>query len=147
MKIEKYSKQYLDQCASLYVEVFNDEPWNDRWNASSPKKRLMPIAGQEDFRGLVSLEDGALTGMVFGSTGHWYDGKIFNIDEICVKKEFRGRGTGRALLGALEDRLRMDGVRLVYVLTARNNYSDRYYLANDFILNENIIVLTKRLGD
>ena len=40
MDYEEITIDHLDELASLYVETFNSEPWNDKWTISTATKRL-----------------------------------------------------------------------------------------------------------
>lgn len=47
MDYEEITIDHLDELASLYVETFNSEPWNDKWTISTATKRLHQMINTE----------------------------------------------------------------------------------------------------
>lgn|SRR5690625_876955 len=43
------SLENIDECTDIYVEVFNDEPWNDGWQEDDAKERLINIFSNRKF--------------------------------------------------------------------------------------------------
>ena len=65
MYYEEITLDHLEGLASLYVETFNSEPWNDKRTVSTAKKRLQQMINTEHFyhkqnmktnRGMIFME-------------------------------------------------------------------------------------------
>jgi len=110
----------IHQAASLLVEGFKDTgstSWPD------PEAGLEEVREslQEDRLSLIAIDDsGMVLGWVSGIRG--YDGHAWELHGLVVKPEFRGRGIGRALAGALEERVRELGGITIYLGTDDENY-------------------------
>lgn len=64
MDYEEITIDHLDELASLYVETFNSEPWNDKWTISTATKRLHQMINTEDSYGLCAYQGGVLCGAI-----------------------------------------------------------------------------------
>jgi ribosomal protein S18 acetylase RimI-like enzyme len=76
---------------------------------------------------LVAEDHDALIGAVMGG----FDGRRAIVYHLAVEPGRRGRGLGRKLMQALEDRLKTKGCRKVYLLVTRDNpQALRFYQKN-----------------
>ena len=56
-RIESFSEEHVNECASLLVATFNAEPWNDDWTLDTAKKEIRWTMGVPGFVGLVTLNE------------------------------------------------------------------------------------------
>jgi ribosomal protein S18 acetylase RimI-like enzyme len=75
---------------------------------------------------LVAEADGRLIGAVMGG----YDGRRGIVYHLAVAPELRQQGIGRALMEALEERLRSKGCLKAYLLMTKDNDAAHFYTAN-----------------
>ncbi|MCR2821045.1 GNAT family N-acetyltransferase [Lederbergia panacisoli] len=138
----------LDLCSKLYISVFNQAPWFDEWTLKSASERLMGILKHPEFWG-VGLYDSndQLLGFLMGYSEPWWDGKHFQVVEMCVKTEEQGKGIGSNLLSALEDYCKDCGVKRVYLLTGSGGQAENFYIKNGFYVNPRMIMMSKMIGD
>ena len=69
-------------------------------------------------------------------------GSLFaSIEDLYVKPDARGRGTGRALLEAMEERCRARGVSYVEVQT--DDEATPFYEASGYEMEEDVLVLSR----
>lgn len=122
----------LRECAKLYVNVFNAEPWNDKWTTETAYKRLHDIYASPGFVGIKYIEEGIIKGAVFGNCEQWYEGMHFNIKEMFVTNELQGKGIGSKILKALEERVKEFGVNSFILFTEKDCNTDRFYRKNGF---------------
>lgn len=47
----------LDELAELFMGVFNDEPWNDKWDLSLAKERLKDMMDMPGFMGMAEYQE------------------------------------------------------------------------------------------
>ncbi|WP_432665723.1 GNAT family N-acetyltransferase [Wukongibacter baidiensis] len=122
----------LKECARLYVNVFNAEPWNDKWTIETAYNRLHDIYVSPKFAGIKYVEEGIIKGAVFGNCEQWYEGMHFNIREMFVTNELQGKGIGSKMLKSLEERIQEFGVNTIILFTEKNCHTDRFYRKNGF---------------
>ncbi len=125
------------------MSVFNSEPWNEQWSATSAYQRLASLFATPGFRGVGCVEGDQLLGFAVGHAEQWFTGLHFMLNEMCVRTDLQGRGIGGQLLEALEDRLR--DVEQCYLSTRREGPAHRFYEKHGYRLARRHAVMTKRL--
>lgn len=139
MEYREITPDDVPELAKIYMDTFNAEPWFDKWTEKTAGKRLAQLLSHEGSDGLVSVENGAITGMILGEEEQYFDGVIFTIKEFCVKNNLRGKGIGKALLAEFENRLRGKGIRSVLLFTAPEDeafYQKRGYAETELVALE-----------
>jgi aminoglycoside 6'-N-acetyltransferase I len=131
----------LTPFAELYVDVFNSPPWSEEWTVPIALARLGEIAGTPGFLGLAVLDEESVVGFVAGYGETFLDGTDFYIKEMCVKTDRQRQGIGTALLDCLRARLTDDGVRKMYLLTARESSAEAFYAKSGFYTSEKMIMM------
>ncbi|MGV2805513.1 GNAT family N-acetyltransferase, partial [Clostridium perfringens] len=60
--------------------------------------------------------------------------KYFELEEIYIVREYRGRGKGKTLIQTIIDELEQDGIKRILVSSANKNWKEvfEYYLKNGF---------------
>jgi len=129
--IFKIGKEDLMKYAELYVELFNAEPWNDKWTVETANKRLEDIYNTPNFVGMKFLENGVIKGAIFGNCQQWYEGKHYSLMEMFVSLELQGKGIGSSLMTALEKELKPLGVHTIILFTSRDE-TDAFYKKQGF---------------
>ncbi|MBS4218082.1 GNAT family N-acetyltransferase [Bacillus sp. FJAT-49711] len=138
----------LELCTKLYTHVFNQAPWFDEWTVESASERLMDILKHHGFWGVGVMDShGHLLGFLMGYSETWWDGKHFQVIEMCVKTEEQGKGIGSRLLSSLEKYCKECGINRVYLLTGSGGQAENFYLKNGFYANPRMIMMSKMLGD
>jgi aminoglycoside 6'-N-acetyltransferase I len=144
-EIQIFTQQHLDECASLFIEVFNREPWNETWNFENAKLLLSQIFNTPNCVGLVLQQQNIILGFVIGYCEQRDKGKNFFIKEMCVRSNQQRQGIGTKLIQKLIYRLNQAGVNLIYLLTMKDEYTEEFYSKNDFQRNHHMIIMTKGL--
>jgi ribosomal protein S18 acetylase RimI-like enzyme len=140
MEIRNLQSDGLNDCVSLYIQVFNSEPWNDTWTNEMAFMRLRHIFQTPGFIGYALYEEGIMNGFVAGYREQWFDGEHFNLIEFCIRSDRQGAGLGTRLLSHLERCLTKDGIRKIYLITMRNSLAEAFYMKNNYLVNENSII-------
>ncbi|MBV0890591.1 GNAT family N-acetyltransferase [Paracoccus sp. Z118] len=80
-----------------------------------------------EFRGLVAEDDGQLVGLVHYvfHPSLWRPEGVCYLQDLFTDSRTRGRGVGRALIGAVYEAADAAGVPSVYWLTQEFNYAGR----------------------
>lgn len=102
------------------------EPVLQLWQRSGPGVQLGRSDAPDEIRKklsrdpdlfLVAEEEGAVVGAVMGG----YDGRRGIVYHLAVEPAQRGRGLGRRLMQALEERLAAKGCLKAYLLVTKDN--------------------------
>ena len=126
--IRDYLDDDLDGCVSLFTTVFSQPPWNDHWPSNEAAKiYLNDIIHAPRFKGLVMYRDDQLIGVCLGRHRLWWAGNEFYIDEFFIVNTLQRKGLGTRLMEYLMQVLRDDGVRVVFLMTARGTSAEFFY--------------------
>ena len=145
IEIVDLNDSYLGECADLFVETFNSEPWNDRWDYGSALARLKDIFNTPGFFGLILLDDGIIVAAALGNLEHFYTGSIYNLKEMFVKQQLRGRKLGSLLLRNINDQLTSKGTKSIWLSTTKGDMTEKFYLKNGFSEVNEMITMSKNL--
>lgn len=144
-EIDLFTQQNLDECAFLFIEVFNSKPWNESWTFETAKSLLSQIINTPGFTGLILRKQGEILGFVIGCCEQRDKDKIFYLKEICVISNKQRQGIGTKLIQHLMNKLKEAGVNSVYLLTMKDEYVAEFYLKNGFQVSPRMIMMIKRL--
>ncbi|KAB8334586.1 GNAT family N-acetyltransferase [Scytonema tolypothrichoides VB-61278] len=142
-EIQTFTTEYLDDCANLYVEVFNTEPWNEQWTIETARLRLFEILNTPGFIGFVFQQDEVL-GFVAGYCEQMQKGKGFYIKEICTRSDKQRLGIGTKLLNQLMNTLTAMEVTTIYLVTMKDGQAEAFYTTNGYQRSQKLIVMSKR---
>jgi len=124
------TEEQLDDCAALFVDVFNAPPWNESWQLADARRRLGDIFRTPGSRGVCLFEDGQLLAFALGLVERSAGADHFRLSEMCVRTSEQRRGLGGALLDALADAL--PDVRSWYLQTLRDGDAATFYEKHGF---------------
>jgi len=145
MDYEEITLQYLEELATLYVETFNAEPWNDEWTIDTAKKRLQQIINTEDSYGLCICQNNLMCGAILGNMEQYYNGIMFNIKEFWIKNGMRGNGIGTRLFQEFENRLKGKSVNEIILFTSKGDFTEHFYHKQNMKSNSDMVFMTKQL--
>ena len=131
------------ELAKIYAETFNSDPWYDKWTQKTAEKRLSQTINNGGFFGIVSYDEGGITGMIMGEDEQYFDGVIFYVKEFCVKNDLRGKGIGTELLAEFERRLKGRGIREAVLMT--NLEDEEFYKKRGFHRSRGVIYMGKEM--
>ena len=104
MNIRNCEKADLIAYAELFVEVFSEPPYNEKWSIRDAKAYIKRFWRIEPESCLVAEKDGGTEGVLLGFSYPWQNRKDFTVQELFVRKKARRQGIARALIGCvLED--------------------------------------------
>ena len=141
MELKPLHVDDLQNCAEIFVEVFNSSPWEEGWTVSSAMPRMKEIAGTPGFVGLKAIAEGRMVGFVMGYAESYDAGSDFYLKEMCVRPKMQKQGIGKVLLDELKEQLRNAGARTLYLLTSREALATRFYENNGFQTSDKMIVM------
>lgn len=88
----------INEYAVRFKNVFNGEPWNDKWTLETASRRITDMMNTSTFLGMAIYMEKELAGIIFGQEEQWYNGLHFQIQEFCIDKKHQGKGLGSRLL-------------------------------------------------
>ena len=133
----------LTQCTMLFVEVFNQAPWNDNWSLEQATNYVLDIFNTPGFKGVGYFQNGACQGALLGNTKQWYSGKEFFIQEMFIELEIQGKGIGKKLMTVLMNLLKEENIKDVALLTDRGIDAEYFYKKVGFNEVERLVFLAK----
>lgn len=145
MKFEEIDVTKIGELAQMYVETFNAPPWNDRWTIETASKRIQQMINCEDSYGLIAYDGAELCGMILGSEEQFYDGKMFNLKEFCIKNERRNQGLGTELYTEFEKHLKEKDIYHITLFTLKGEETEAFYTKRGFNYYTNMIMMGKNI--
>ncbi len=143
LRFEEIDETKIDELAQMYVETFNAPPWNDKWTIETAAKRINQMVNCEDSYGLLAYDGAELCGMILGSEEQFYDGKMFNLKEFCVRNERRKQGLGTEIYSEFEKRLKEKHINKIFLLTLKDEGLETFYVKRGFYNNSKMIMMEK----
>lgn len=144
MDILNITQKHLMACAEIYSNTFSTAPWNEHWTTTSALERLSHFYDSKGFCGALAQEK-AILGFVLGNIEPYYSGSIFYLREMCTSASYQNSGIGIQLLDYLEQNLRHQGVRQIYLLTEQHIPAAQFYQNRGYAIDENCASYSKNL--
>ncbi|PZD97255.1 GNAT family N-acetyltransferase [Paenibacillus sambharensis] len=145
MIIRSYSDKDMLACKELFINVFNQEPWNDNWLPGKAERYLSDYTSTPGFSGVVAEEGTEINGFIFGVRKQWWSGDEFFINEMCVSKNKQGIGLGSELLKYLESDLVRTGIKRITLLTDKGIPAEYFYKKNGFQEIDRLMFMCKSI--
>lgn len=139
----EFEEKYLEECTNLYVDTFNAPPWNDHWDYDSVYNRLKDIYQTPGFLGLIAYEEEKIIAAVLGNMEHWYEGKMYNLKEMFVQKDLRGKGIGSQLLNEFNEWLKKKGVTSIWLFTMEGDMTEDFYKKNGYKKIDKMVMMSR----
>jgi len=146
MRLKLFAGSDFLRCADTFVNVFNQEPWNDKWSAEAANEYLLDYMNTPGFTGVVAEDEEEVCGFIFGVRKRWWSGDEFFINEMCVSVKKQQAGVGSQLLKFLEQELEAKGIQNITLLTERDIPAETFYKKNGFTEIERLIFLNKNIN-
>lgn len=128
VEIRLFEEDFLEPCISLYVNVFNQAPWNESWTYELAGKRLKGIVRHKGFNGFLALLESTLVGFVIGHRLRLYPfNNYFHVSELLVDTESQGYGIGKQLMRFLGMNLSKNNIRYVSLFTKKGSPAENFY--------------------
>lgn len=134
------------KCTRLFIDVFNQEPWNDKWSEEVAKQYLLDYTNTPGFMGIIAVKEGVVIGFIFGAHKVWWSGNEFFINEMCVKTENQKNGIGSMLLNYLLKKLDSENVSHLSLLTNRGIPAESFYKKNRFTEIKRLMFLSQSIS-
>lgn len=118
-----------------YCSTFSDDVWKESWGIEKAEQYLSELISNEKFYGFVYEQNHNIIGVCLGHTYTWFNGNIYNIDELFVIEQFRQQGIGTQLIDYLKIFCLDRNISIITLTTKKNSMSEKFYKKNKFINN------------
>ncbi|WP_237086933.1 GNAT family N-acetyltransferase [Paenibacillus ihbetae] len=145
MNYRQYDRNDILPCTKTFMQVFNEEPWNDGWTMERARKYLQDFTDTPEFVGVIAEDVSGAAGFIFGVRKRWWSADEFFIHEMCVRGTSQQSGIGTGMLQFLERELTASGVSNMTLLTNRNIPAESFYKRNGFNEIDRLVFMSKDL--
>ena len=146
LELREFSPEDLESCVQVFVEVFRQPPWNDRWPSfERAQQYVSDLTGIPGFRGFLALQGGEIAAFCLGHRRRWWQGDEYYVNEMGVLPAQQHSGVGSKLIAFAEERLRQNGMQYVALLTERDIPAERFWLKQGYRQDRQTIFMFKYL--
>ncbi|MGL4991555.1 MAG: GNAT family N-acetyltransferase [Sarcina sp.] len=141
MKFVTINDNNIEIAAGIFKRSFNAEPWCEKWDDVTAKKRISQIMRSEGAVGLITYVDDIPTAIIVGHEEDYYDGTRFLIKEFCVDNISKGNGVGTKTLEYYMNILKKRNIVQVSLYTLREKRVLNFYEKSGFKEIENLVMM------
>ncbi len=145
MKIREFDQEQLETLIEIFIQVYNNTPWNDNWDREKANTYLREFIANPLFIGYLAYQDIKLIGGCFGVKQSWWKGNEYFIHEIFIHDSFQGQGMGSRFLKKIEQELEQKDIKSITISTNKDIPADKFYESNGFKTKEEKIFKFKNL--
>ncbi|AJY76197.1 GNAT family N-acetyltransferase [Paenibacillus beijingensis] len=146
MIVRNFEKQDLKKCISLYIEVFNQPPWNNNWTYELAEGLFMDFCNTPGFLGYVAVDETEeIIAVLIGKEKKWWRGKEYVTEEFFVRPELQGQGVGSHILDFIYKDIKAKGIEKVTLLTSTFTPAYKFYLNKGYKENQSLRLLYKNI--
>ncbi len=143
MMISNLDKDDLNDCASLYVTVFNAEPWNENLDKAMALQRLSHLISLPNMVGRKCIVENNIVGFWIGYIEPLADFNRLFIKEILVHSKLQNQGVGKHLMQSVDEYEALYKCRNICLLTNRETNAYFFYQKMGYDSPQDIIFMEK----
>lgn len=144
MDIVKLSKEHVEACVDLFIDVFTKAPWNDAFDSREQVTDFFRNhMANNYFVGYVLKGQDGIVALSVGMKKPWIHGMEYYIDQFCVKPDLQGRGIGSCFLKLIEGEIRKEQMNAMILNTEKGLPSESFYLKNGFKSVDGLVTFIK----
>ena len=144
IRIERMTREHIEKCTDLFIDVFTKEPWNDTYDSRTQVINFFNnYLNNNYFVGFILKEKGQIIAMSLGMKKPWINGMEYYIDQFCVQSNLQNQGNGSHFLKIIESMIQSEGMNAIMLNTEKGFPSERFYLKNGFRVLEELVLLVK----
>lgn len=123
MKIRKATKKDLKEVAEILKVESSKKPYNEKFTPGSVKKDVLEFFKYDLY---VVTDERKIIGFMASHVLSSDKTKAY-IDELWLKKEYQGKGIGKALVKFIEDKYKKKGISCIRLSTKKNAKAYDFY--------------------
>lgn len=128
MKVSILRKSDHDEMKKLFLDVFCNEPWFDKWNKEQLDLYMKDLTENNNSLSFAIFDEKEeLIGCSLGYIFHWWEGREYFIKEFFISRKNQSQGVGSIFLTLLNDRLRVENVQHITLATEKTVPAYQFY--------------------
>ncbi|MFB3167422.1 GNAT family N-acetyltransferase [Neobacillus sp. 179-C4.2 HS] len=148
MKVSFLKTSDYEEMKMLFLDVFSNEPWFDKWNREQLDLYMKDLTENHNSLSFALFDEKEeLIGCSLGYIFNWWEGREYFIKEFFISREIQSQGAGSTFLTLLNDRLRVENVQHITLATEKNVPAYHFYQKNGFSVLENSAFLVKKVSE
>ncbi len=145
MTIQPITENDIENCAKLFVQTYNQAPWNYKWELNDALRYLTEYYFSPQFTGAILYDNGVFAGAMFAHTKSWWTGSQLYIDELFIAPNFQRKGYGKTLMSHAEQYALENGLGTITLMTHKFMPSMKFYDGIDFMHAQPLVILFKQI--
>lgn len=146
MKISNLKVSEYEEMKKLFLDVFSNEPWYDKWENEQLDLYLKDLIDNNNSLSLVFHdENNKLIGASLGYVFNWWQGKEYFIKEFFISREVQNQGVGSSFLAKINEVLTAKEIKHIWLATERTVPAFHFYQKNGFSEMEDSAFLLKKV--
>jgi ribosomal protein S18 acetylase RimI-like enzyme len=125
--VKEFSKNDLQKCCEVFIQVFNNFPWNDKWTRETAYIYLKELIENKRFLGYTLWDNNSLIGAVFCHLRYNWRGDDINVDLLYISPDYQRKGFGRILMNEIEKFTKENLVSCIVLSTSENTPAFKFY--------------------
>ena len=125
--IKKFITDDFQKCCEVFVQTYNQPPWNDRFTFETARIFLQELLDNKRFTGFTLWENNLLIGFAFCHIRYNWRGDSLTIDILCIAPEYQRKGYGKILMGAVEELAKETSCNVVTLSTSISAPAFNFY--------------------
>lgn len=140
LKISEY-----EEMKTLFLDVFSNEPWFDKWEDENVDLYLKDLTDNNNSLSLVFYDNNEkLVGGSLGYVFNWWEGREYFIKEFFISREKQNQGIGSVFLTQISEILKAKEIKHIWLATERTVPAYHFYHKNGFSeLKESAFLMKK----
>jgi aminoglycoside 6'-N-acetyltransferase I len=148
MKVSILKTSDYEEMKMLFLDVFSNEPWFDKWNQEQLDLYMKDLTENHNSLSFALFDEKEkLIGCSLGYIFNWWEGREYFIKEFFISRIYQSQGAGSTFLTLINDRLRAEDVQHITLVTVKTVPAYHFYQKNGFSALENSAFLVKKVSE
>jgi aminoglycoside 6'-N-acetyltransferase I len=145
MNIQPLLQHHIDACAQVFIQSYNQAPWNYQWTIEGAVKYLNEYLSCEGFAGFVLYQNDEIKGAIFAHARTWWTNNQLYIDEFFIAPDSQKNGFGKALMNHMEQYAAGNNIKTITLMTHKFMPAMGFYENNNFLHAQPFVLLFKNI--
>jgi len=146
MKVSILEPGYHEEMKKLFLDVFSNEPWFDKWERNQLDLYMKDLTENTNSLSFALFDENEeLIGCSLGYIFNWWQGREYFIKEFFISRKNQSQGAGSTFLTLMKEKLRDEGVQHITLATEKTVPAYHFYQKNGFTVLEDSAFLVTRV--